>query len=93
MTFLLIIVFVVQLGFILFLRRKIIVERNQFQSKLAPLEAFIVQLNEEQKMQSFQLKLTDDLKAKMKDVNAVLNREVFEFNYQLLEDLYPKNEF
>ncbi len=92
MTFLLIIVFAVQLGFILFLRNKIIVERNHFQSKLKPLEAFVVQLNAEQQKQSIQLQLSDDLKSKMKEVNAALSKDVFELNYQLLEDLYPKKE-
>lgn len=90
MTLLLIIVFAVQLVFILFLRRKISVERNQFQSKLKPLEAFVIQLNEEQKRQSLQIQLSDDLKIKMKEVNVALNKEVFELNCQLFENLYPK---
>ncbi|MFN3968416.1 hypothetical protein [Flavobacterium sp.] len=92
MTFLLITVFAVQLGFILFLRNKITVERNQFQSKLKPLEAFVHQLNEEHKKQSLQLQLSEDLKTKMKEVNIALCKNVFELNYQLLEDLYPKKE-
>ena len=66
-------------------------ERNHFQSKLKPLEAFVLQLNEEQQKQSLQLQLSDDLKTKMKEVNAALSKDVFELNYQLLEDLYPKN--
>ena len=92
MTLLLLIVFVVQLVLILFLRRKIVVERNLFQAKLKPLEAFVIQLNEEQKKQSLQLQLSGDLKTKMKEVNAALSRDVFELNYELLEDLYPKKE-
>jgi hypothetical protein len=67
-------------------------ERNHFQSKLKPLEAFVLQLNEEQQKQSLQLQLSDDLKTKMKEVNAALSKDVFELNYQLLEDLYPKKE-
>lgn len=52
----------------------------------------MVQLNEEYQKQSLQLQLSDDLKVKMKEVNAVLNKNVFELNYQLMEDLYPKKE-
>lgn len=67
-------------------------ERDSFASKIKPLEAFMVQLNEEYQRQSLQLQLSDDLKVKMKEVNAVLNKNVFELNYQLMEDLYPKKE-
>ena len=52
----------------------------------------MIQLNKESKKQSFQLQLTEDLKVKMKEVTAVLNKNVFELNYQLMEDLYPKKE-
>lgn len=67
-------------------------ERNVFQSKLKPLEEFIIELNSEQQRQSIQLQLSDDLKIKMKEVNAALSKNVFELNYQLLEDKYPKKE-
>ncbi len=67
-------------------------ERNHFQSKLKPLEAFVVQLNAEHQKQSLQLQLSDDLKIKMKEVNTALCKNVFELNYQLLEDSYPKKE-
>jgi diphthamide synthase subunit DPH2 len=65
-------------------------ERSEFHSKLKPLEEFMTQLNKEQKKQSLQLQLSDDLKMKMKEVNDALSKNIFELNYQLLEDLYPK---
>jgi len=66
------------------------VERSKFQSKLKPLEEFIIELNKEQRKQSLQLELSDNLKIKMKEVNSVLSKNVFELNHQLMEDLYPK---
>lgn len=92
MTFFLVIVFLIQIGLIFYLRFKMLSERNVFQSKLKPLEEFIIELNSEQQRQSIQLQLSDDLKIKMKEVNAALSKNVFELNYQLLEDKYPKKE-
>ena len=92
MTIFLAIFFIVQMGFILYLRSKISIERNRFQSKLKPLEEFMIELNNQQIRQTLQLQLSDDLKIKMKEVNAALNKNIFELNYQLTEDLYPKKE-
>lgn len=92
MTFFLATVFLIQIGFIFYLRYKMLSERRMFQSKLKPLEEFITQLSNEQNIQSLQLKLSDDLKIKMNEVNAALSKNVFELNYQLLEELYPKKE-
>lgn len=69
-----------------------LVERNRFKSKLRPLEEFMVQLNEEQKKQTLQLQVSADLKIKMNEVNTVLSKNIFELNYQLMEDSYPKKE-
>lgn len=66
--------------------------QKKFQQKLKVFEEFMVELNSEQKKQSLQLQLSEDLKTKMKEVNTVLCKNVFELNYQLLEDLYPKKE-
>jgi hypothetical protein len=63
-----------------------------FRQKLKVLEDFMVELNVEQQKQSLQLQISEDLKVKMKEVNTVLCKNVFELNYQLLEDLYPKKE-
>jgi RecB family endonuclease NucS len=92
MTFFLAIVFLIQIGLIFYLRSKMLSERNAFQSKLKPLEEFMVQLNSEQSVQSVQLQVSDDLKLKMKEANAALSKNIFELNYQLLEDIYPKKE-
>jgi hypothetical protein len=74
----------------------LIIQFNQsqkvFRQKLKVLEDFMVELNVEQQKQSLQLQISEDLKVKMKEVNTVLCKNVFELNYQLLEDLYPKKE-
>jgi diphthamide synthase subunit DPH2 len=67
-------------------------QRSSFHSKLKPLEDFIEELNSENQKQSVQLQLTEDLKTKLKEVNAALSKNVFELNYQLMEDLYPKKK-
>lgn len=67
-------------------------ERSAFNSKLEPLEQLMMQLNEDCKNQSLQIQLSEDLKVKMKEVNAALSRTIFELNYQLFETSNPKKE-
>lgn len=85
-------VFVIQMGYIVYLSGKIKTERNQFRSKFKPLEDFITQLERENQTQSNQLQLSDELKFKLKEVNAVLSKNIFDLNYQLIQDSYPKKE-
>lgn len=92
MTLFLITVFLVLLGLIVYLQYKMISERNAFTTKLEPLEQLMIQLNEDCKNQSLQIQLSDDLKGKMKEVNAALSRNIFELNYQLFEQSTPKKE-
>jgi hypothetical protein len=92
MTFFLATIFLIQIGVIFYFRYKMLSERRMFQSKLKPLEEFMTQLSSEQNIQSLQLKLSDDLKIKIKEINEALNKNVFELNYQLVEDSYPKKE-
>jgi hypothetical protein len=66
--------------------------QKAFLRKLRVLEDFIEELNYENQKQSVQLQLSEDLKTKLKEVNAALSKNVFELNYQLIEDLYPKKE-
>ncbi len=66
--------------------------QKKFQAKLKVFEDFMVELNNEDQKQSLQLQISDDLKIKMNEVNTALSKNVFELNYQLLEDLYPKKE-
>lgn len=92
MTFLLLILLAMQLVCILYLSHKLVQERNRFRSKLKPMEAFMLQLSQEQEKQSLQVQLSEELQLKMKEVNSALSRNIFELNYQLMEDTYPKKE-
>lgn len=58
-----------------------------FKQQIGVLEAFLLQLSKEQKEQSLKVQLTNDLKIKMKEVNATLNKEIFDLNYQLFQEL------
>lgn len=66
--------------------------RVSFDTKLKALEEFVIQLNEEQKMQSNQLQISSELREKMKEINQTLNRNIFDINYQLFEDNYQKKK-
>jgi len=92
MIYLLISITVVLSVIIVYLIMQFNQSQKVFRQKLKVLEDFMVELNVEQQKQSLQLQISEDLKVKMKEVNTVLCKNVFELNYQLLEDLYPKKE-
>lgn len=92
MIYLLISITVVLSVIIVYLIMQFNQSQKVFRQKLKVLEDFMVELNVEQQKQSLQLQISEDLKVKMKEVNTALCKNVFELNYQLLEDLYPKKE-
>ncbi|WP_264522359.1 hypothetical protein [Flavobacterium sp. N1994] len=59
-----------------------------FKQQIGVLEAFLLQLSKEQKEQSLKVQLNNDLKIKMKEVNATLNKEIFDLNYQLFQEIH-----
>lgn len=75
---------------IIYLINKIQLDRQKFRSRVKFLEDFILQLNQEQKLQNNQLQLSEDLKQKLKYINSTLNKEIYELNLDLIKDLYPK---
>ena len=75
---------------IIYLFSKIQLDRQKFNSRIKILEEFIVQLSKEQKFQSNQLKLSDDLNHKVTHINATLNKDIYEVNFKLFEELYPR---
>lgn len=90
MTYLLLLLFLVLLGLVFFLSFKIIVDKRKFESKIATLEDFIIQLSIEQKKQNNQLILSDDLKQKIALINQTISQNIYDLNYQLFEEHYPK---
>ncbi len=77
---------------IVYLLNKIQDDRLKYQSKLQVLEEFIIHISREQRVQNNQLLLTEELKQKMKTVNATLSKEIFDLNYQMFEELNAKNK-
>jgi hypothetical protein len=59
----------------------------KYQEKLHILEEFIVHITKEHRVQNNQLQVTEELKQKMKVINTTLNKEIFDLNYQLFEEL------
>ena len=75
---------------IIYLISKIQLDRQKFNSRIKVLEAFIVQISNEQKAQNNQLVLSEELKQKLIQINATLNKDIYEVNFNLFEELYPR---
>jgi len=66
---------------------KIQTDRVKFQTKIKVLEDFFIHINQENRVQNNQLQLTEELKQKLQQINATLNKDIFDLNYQLFEEL------
>ncbi|MGV3695573.1 hypothetical protein [Flavobacterium sp.] len=75
---------------IVYLISKIQLDRQKFHSRIKVLEDFIVEISNEQKAQDNQLKLSDELRDKLKHINATLSKDIYEVNFKLVEELYPR---
>lgn len=89
MTNTLIIISFLFLAIIIYLLNKIQADRLKYHAKIKVLEDFVMQLSNEQKLQNSQLQLSAELKQKLNDINSKLNKEIYELNLSLIEDLYP----
>jgi hypothetical protein len=75
---------------IIYLITRIQLDRQKFRNRIKVLEDFIVQIGDEQKAQNNQLKLSEELKFKLTQINATLSKDIYEVNFKLVEDLYPR---
>ena len=75
---------------VVYLVNKIQVDRQKFNSRIRILEDFIVQISKEQKAQNNQLLLSEELKQKLIHINATLNKDIYEVNFNLVEEIYPR---
>lgn len=75
---------------IIYLINKIQLDRQKFNSRVKILEEFIVHLTQEQKLQNNQLQLSEELKQKLVSINTTLNKDIYEMNFNLFEELYPR---
>lgn len=90
MTNILALITVLFLVLIVYLITKIQLDRQKFRSRIKVLEDFIVHISEEQNTQNNQLQLSEELKEKLTQINATLSRDIYEVNFGLVEDLYPR---
>lgn len=75
---------------IIYLINKIQVDRQKHQSKIKILEDFIAQISFEHQTQNYQLQLSEDLKKKVDHFNSVLSKDIYDLNFKLVEELYPR---
>lgn len=90
MLYLLILIVLLFLALVLYLVNKIQTDKAHYKAKIKVLEDFIVHISKEQTVQNNQLLLSDELKQQLKIINSALNKEVFELNYQLFEELQAR---
>ncbi len=75
---------------VLYLLNKMQADKARFNAKIKVLEDFIVHISKEQTIQNNQLLLSEELKQQLQLINAALNKEVFDLNYQLFEELQSR---
>lgn len=90
MTNILALITLLFLVLIVYLIVKIQLDRKKFHSRIKVLEDFIVHISKEQKAQNNQLQLSEELKEKLSQINATLSRDIYEVNFNLVEELYPR---
>lgn len=90
MTTVLALITVLFLVLIIYLITKIQLDRQKFHSRIKVLEDFIVQISNEQKTQNNQLQLSEELKEKLTHINATLSKDIYEVNFNLAAELYPR---
>ena len=61
-----------------------------FQRRVMLLEDIIIEMISNLEDQNQKVKLSEDLKVKLKVSNETLNNSVFNLNYEMFEELYPK---
>jgi hypothetical protein len=69
---------------------KIQSDRQKFHTRIKVLEDFIVEISNEQKAQNNQLQLSEELRDKLTQINATLSKDIYEVNFNLVEELYPR---
>lgn len=90
MTTILALITTLFLVLIIYLLTKIQLDREKFHSRIKILEDFIVQISKEQKAQDNQLQLSEELKEKLTQINATLSKDIYEVNFKLVEELFPR---
>lgn len=87
MEFFLSLIVILLLCGIFYFNFQFIKDKKKFQEKVTYLENIIVEISKEQVLKNNQLQLSDDLRQKIKTINSVLNKDIFDLNYELFDQL------
>lgn len=87
MLLLLIVLSVALFGVIVYLNYRFYQDRQVFRKRIRTLEEMIVRLTREQHLKDVQVHLSDELRNRLRTVNATLNNDIFDFNHELLQIL------
>lgn len=90
MNYLSLFLFALLFSLVFYLSFKINAEKKKFEEKITLMKEVIFRLNLEQKRQNSQLILSDDLKQKITLINQTLSQNIYEINFDLIDDNYPK---
>ncbi len=83
----LIVLSVALFGVIVYLNYRFYQDRQVFRKRIRTLEEMIVRLTREQHIKDAQVHLSDELRSRLRKVNATLNNDIFDFNHELLQIL------
>lgn len=62
----------------------------EFKNKIDLLEKLIFELNHNLEHQNQKIKLSEDIKLRLRESNLILSQNILDLNLNLFEDMYPK---
>ncbi len=62
----------------------------EFKNKIDLLEKLIFELNHNLEHQNQKIKLSEDIKLRLRESNLILSQNILDLNLNLFEEMYPK---
>lgn len=85
------IVIIVALSFVIFgMIVNFKMSNSDFQKRIMLLEEIILEMKSNLENKNQKIKLSEDLRLKLKASNEALNNSIFNLNYEIFEELYSK---
>lgn len=85
------IVIIIALSFVIFgMVVNFKMSNSDFQKRVMLLEEIILEMKSNLENQNQKIKLSEDLRLKLKASNETLNNSIFNLNYEIFEELYSK---
>lgn len=82
---------IVALSFVIFgLIVNFKISNSDFQKRVMLLEEIILEMKSNLENKNQKIKLSEDLRLKLKASNETLNNSIFNLNYEIFEELYSK---